>query len=185
MLILEISATILGLLQGLLVMLNKRSNWIFYIFQMLCLICFSWLNNLFGDVINNSIYLVMGFFGFALWHKKKEIKITLCSAREKLLYIGLIGVSTLVLGIILNQTSDPRPFIDAFTTTSSLTATYYMVQKKLDTWIIWFVNDIVYAIEYFLLPDPAYYLVILNLIWTVMAVASYLNWKRIMSGEKQ
>jgi len=185
MFILEIGATILGLLQGLLVMLNKRSNWIFYILQMVCLICFSWLNNLFGDVINNSIYLVMGFFGYVLWHKKKEIKITLCSAREKMFYIGLIGLTTLVMGFILKQTSDPRPFMDAFTTTSSLTATYYMVHKKLDTWIIWFVNDIFYAVQYFFLPDPAYYLVILNVIWTVMAVASYLNWKRIMTGEQQ
>lgn len=184
MLTLEISATVLGLLQGILVMLNKRSNWIFYILQMICLILFSYLNKLFGDVLNNSIYLVMGIFGFILWQKKKEVKITICPMRERLFYIAFILLSTLVLGNILNHTDDPRPFTDAFTTTSSLTATYYMVKKKLDTWIIWFVNDIVYAVQYFLLPNPAYYLFGLNAIWTVMAVASYINWKRIMRGER-
>ena len=62
--ILEIGATILGLIQGLLVMLNKRSNWIFYVLQMAFLIAFSVINHLYGDVVNNSIYFVMGIIGF-------------------------------------------------------------------------------------------------------------------------
>ena len=43
----EIGATILGLIQGILVMLNKRSNWIFYVLQMLLLIIFSIYNKLY------------------------------------------------------------------------------------------------------------------------------------------
>lgn len=182
MLFLEISATVLGLLQGFFVMLNKRSNWIFYILQMICLICFSLGNKLFGDVINNSVYLVMGILGFILWNKKTENKITTCPIKEKICYTAVICISTLILGSILSQTADPRPFTDAFTTTSSFTATYYMVRRKIDTWIIWFINDIFYAIQYFLLPHPAYYLMMLNIIWTTMAVASYVNWLRIMKG---
>jgi len=42
-------------------MLNKRSNWIFYILQMIFLIIFSTLNHLYGDIANNSIYLVMQY----------------------------------------------------------------------------------------------------------------------------
>lgn len=37
----EILATVFGLIQGILVMLNKRSNWIFYSLQMLFLVAFS------------------------------------------------------------------------------------------------------------------------------------------------
>ena len=59
-----------------------------------------------------------------------------------------------------------------------------MVKKKLDTWIIWFVNDIAYVYEYFMLEETAYYLMSLNLIWTFMAVISYLNWSKIMKGAK-
>ena len=76
----EIGATILGLVQGLLVMLNKRSNWIFYVLQMLFLIVFSITNHLYGDMVNNSIYLVMGIIGFILWNKNKDTnKITTAS----------------------------------------------------------------------------------------------------------
>ena len=182
---LELGATILGLIQGVLVMLNKRSNWIFYILQMIFLIVFSSINHLYGDVTNNSIYLVMGIVGYILWNKdSKSSKITSCKLKERIIYLAIIGLGTIVVSLILKNTDDPLPILDAFTTVSSFVATYYMMKKKIDTWIIWFINDIFYAIEYFILPNQALYLFALNIIWTGMAVASYINWKKIMNGEK-
>ena len=183
--LLELGATILGLIQGVLVMLDKRSNWIFYIFQMIFLIIFSSINHLYGDIVNNSIYLIMGVIGFIMWDRsKKTSKITRTGYIEKIIYVLLIIISTIILGFVLKQTDDPLPILDAFTTTSSFVATYYMMKKKIDTWIIWFVNDIFYSIEYFILPDQALYLFALNIIWTFMAVASYINWKKLMKEGK-
>ena len=182
---LEIGATILRLIQGVLVMFNKRSNWIFYILQMAFLILFSSMNHLYGDVVNNSIYLVMGFVGFILWNRNSDTnKITATSKKEKLIYILLIIVGTLGVSTILKNTNDPLPMLDAFTTITSLIATYYMVKKKIDTWVIWFINDIFYAIEYFILPNQAFYLFLLNVVWTLMAVGSYSNWKKLMKEGK-
>lgn len=78
MLGLEISATILGLVQGVLVLLNKRSNWIFYIAQMLCLIFFALANKLYGDMLNSSIYLAFGIVGWFMWNQKNSLTITAC-----------------------------------------------------------------------------------------------------------
>ena len=183
--IFEIGATILGLIQGLLVMLNKRSNWIFYILQMLFLIVFSAMNHLYGDIANNSIYLVMGVIGFILWNKSKDSsKITKASIKEKIVYVSIIAVGTIIMSCVLKNTDDPLPILDSFTTISSLIATYYMMKKKLDTWVIWFINDIFYAIEYFILSDQALYLFALNIVWTFMAIGSYINWNKIMKGQK-
>ena len=176
----ELGATILGLIQGVLVMLNKRSNWVFYVLQMLLLIIFSSINKLYGDIVNNSIYFILGIIGFILWNKKGNDKITKCKIKERIIYIVIILLGTIGLSIILSNTNDPLPILDSFTTISSLVATYYMVKKKLDTWIIWFINDIFYAIEYFILPNQAIYLFGLNIIWTIMAVISYINWEKIM-----
>lgn len=183
--IFEIGATIFGLIQGVLVLLNKRSNWLFYIIQMMFLIVFSITNNLYGDVVNNSVYLIMGVIGFILWNKNKKSNIiTKTSLKEKIVYLIFIALGTLILSSILMNTNDPLPILDSFTTISSLVATYYMIKKKIDTWVIWFINDIFYAIEYFVLPDQALYLFVLNIIWTFMAVGSYVNWNKIMKGQK-
>ncbi|MBR3132462.1 MAG: nicotinamide mononucleotide transporter [Clostridia bacterium] len=177
---LEIGATIFGLIQGVLVMLNKRSNWIAYSIQMILMIIFSLTMHLYGDVVNSSIYLVLGIIGFIIWNRKDEKDIKKCSAKEKLFYISLIGFATMVGFLILNRTDDPLPLLDAFTTVSSFVATYYMMTKRIDTWFIWFINDIFYAIEYFILPEQALSLFILNVLWTVMAVFSYFTWRKIM-----
>lgn len=183
--IFEIGATIFGLIQGLLVMLNKRSNWIFYVLQMIFLTIFSSLNHLYGDIVNNSVYLVMGVIGYILWNENKESNIiTKSTTKEKITYVLLIALGTIILSIILKKTDDPLPALDAFTTVSSLIATYYMIKKKIDTWVLWFINDIFYAIEYFILPNQALYLFALNIIWTIMAVGSYINWNKIMKGQK-
>lgn len=183
--VLEIGATILGLIQGVLVMFNKRSNWIFYSMQMLFLILFSLSMNLYGDVINSSIYLVLGIIGFILWNREDTKKIRKCNNKERIIYISLITIFTTIGYCILKNTDDPLPFLDSFTTVSSLVATFFMMTKKLDTWIIWFINDIFYALEYYILPDQAFYLFLLNIIWTFMAVGSYISWFKIMKKEEK
>ncbi len=178
----EIGATSFGLIQGILVMFNKRSNWLFYIIEMIFMIMFSLINHLYGDIANNSFYLILGVIGFLLWKNEEERTITAATNKERFIYISLMIIGTIVLASILNKTSDPLPILDSFTTISSLVATYYMMRKKIDTWVIWFINDIFYAFEYFILPNQAIYLFILNIIWTFMAIASYISWKKLMKG---
>lgn len=162
-------------------MLNKRSNWIFYIMQLLCLLIFSFINHLYGDVLNNVIYLVIGIIGFILWDKNKySSKISYCTKKERFIYVIIIVVSTIILKFVLSNTNDPLPLLDSFTSVSSFVATYYMLRRKIDAWIIWFFNDVMYAVEYFILPNQAIYLFLLNIIWTFLAIASYYNWKKIM-----
>lgn len=180
----EIGATIFGLLQGWLAMLNKRSNWIAYGIQMMLMIVFSLSMKLYGDVANNTFYLGVAVVGFVIWNKKANNDIQKCSFKERIIYILFIIVATLCLSNMLSKTDDPLPLLDAFTTVSSFVATYYMMVKKIDTWILWFINDVFYAIEYFILPDQALYLFLLNVVWTFMAVGSYINWKKVMKEKE-
>ena len=181
----EILAVIFGLIQGVLVMLNKKSNWIFYIAQMILMVAFSWINNLWGDVALNCWFIVQGVIGMIMWNKEDNVPITTYSSREwgKWLFYALLGF--LGLMFILTKTNDPVPAMDAFTTVGALFATFMMAKKKLETWVIWFIIDIAYVIQYFMIPDQAWYLMGLNVIWTGMAVASYANWKRLMSKSEE
>ena len=68
---LEAICTILGLIQGVLVAINKRSNWIFYLLQMAGLFIFSLINHLYGDMINDAVYFAIGIVGLIRWGQKK------------------------------------------------------------------------------------------------------------------
>ena len=175
----EIIATVMGLIQGVLVWANKRANWIFYCLQYIFMGIFSIQNHLYGDLTNSAVYFLVGVAGWFLWNKgSKMLKIKRCTGRERIAYIAALTVGTGVLYFILKPTNDPLPLLDSFTTVSGYVATYLMLTKKTDTWVIWFINDMFYIAEYCMLPNQAWYLMGLNVIWTAMAVGSFITWRR-------
>lgn len=182
----EIITTLMGLIQGTLVWANKRSNWIFYCLQYVFLGIFSYTAHLYGDVTNSIFYFCVGVIGWILWNKNKEERpIRKCSNMERVVYSVIIAFSTVIVYIILINTKDPLPFLDAITTTTSYVATFYMVTKKIDAWILWFINDILYVSEYWLLPNQALYLMALNIIWTGMAIGSFMTWNKIYKKQEE
>lgn len=70
--IFEILAVIAGFMQGILIMLNKKSNWIFYIIQMSLMVIFSMINHLWGDVVINCLFIGYGVYGLISWNREQS-----------------------------------------------------------------------------------------------------------------
>lgn len=182
---LEISITILGLIQGVLAMLNKRISWLVYAIQMVLLVSFSWIAHLYGDTLQNFVYFFICLWGYYMWKKDSPAeKITTCTNISRISWILIIAIVTAAGWFALSSTDDPLPFTDSFTTTTTVVALLLMASHKLETWIVWFFNDIAYMYQYFNLPDQALYLFGLYIVWTVMAIVSFINWYRIYKNEK-
>ena len=180
----EILAAILGLIQGVLVMLNKRSNWLVYAAQMVALVIFSYQVKLYGDMLQNIFYFFFCLFSWWMW-KEGGIaeKIKMLSNKDRLITLGFIIGGIAISGLCLSNTNDPMPFTDSFTTVTTLVGLFLMSIRRVEAWIVWFVNDIAYMYQYFNLPDQALYLFGLYIIWTVLAVATLINWLRIYNKE--
>jgi nicotinamide mononucleotide transporter len=179
----EILAVIFGLLQGITVALNKRYNWIFYIIQMVFMCIFSYTNHLYGDTFNSFVYIFFGIYGWLSWGSP-ESKITYLNKNQRIFILLTIFLGYIILRTYLQGTNDPLPQIDSFSTVTSIIATVLMICRKVETWILWFVNDIVYVVQYWMLPDQAFYLMFLNIIWTGLAVYSYIKWVKITNNEE-
>ena len=179
----EIIATVLGLIQGVLVMFNKRSNWLVYAAQMVALVIFSYQAKLYGDMWQNAFYFFFCLYSWFMWGTEKCSKISLESNQSRLVLLGVIAFFTIAGGLILSRTDDPMPFTDSFTTTTTFLALYLMLLRKVEAWIVWFFNDVAYMYQYFYLPDQALYLFGLYIIWTILAVATFINWMRLYDKE--
>jgi len=128
----------------------------------------------------------MGFVGWALWNQK-EIKLTQASevqddinrwtANQHLLNIVLSLIVAIVLGYLFkNYTDQVNPYVDAFTTTFSLAATYMVTKKVLENWLYWIVID---AVSIYLYSERGLYLsAVLFGIFTILAVIGFVSWKR-------
>ena len=181
----EILAVLAGLIQGVLIMLNKKSNWYFYLAQMMLLVVFSTINNLWGDVAMNTLFVAYGIYGLVSWNKEgDENGVEVLTHTQKLRTIAATLFLWTISYVFLIHTNDPLPLLDSITTAGGLVATYLMVKHKLEAWITWFIVDVLYVAQYWLLPDQALYLMGLNVVWTVMAVISYINWKKLYNENK-
>ena len=188
---LEIVTSIFGLIQSILIMLNKKENWFFYLLNISALMIFSLTAKLYGDVLENSIYLLIGLFGLFNWYSKnisskivKNNKIHWMTSKERIIYFIIFIVISLLIYIWLIHTDDPLALLDAVTTGLSFVATITMATKKVDSWIYWLIDDILMAITYFLLPDKALWLMSLNIIWLFLAIATIYSWSRLAKNGK-
>ena len=110
-------------------------------------------------------------------------KIKMLTNKDRVFTVGFTVAMTLLIGFSLSLSDDPLPYTDAFTTVTTFVGLFLMSLRRVEAWIVWFFNDIAYMYQYFNLPDQALYLFGLYIIWTILAVATFINWLRIYNEE--
>ena len=173
----EIIAVIFGVIQSVLVLFNKRFNWIFYVLQMIFLALFSYGVGLYGNVALNCLYIFFGFWGWATWGKDNSRPTFFTKNDMKLIVLLPIIATAATTAFVLNLPGEFKLF-DIATVATSIIATVLMVKHKVEAWVIWFVNDILYIVTYFQLPNQPIYLIVMYIFWTIMAIASFVSWKK-------
>lgn len=142
----------------------------------------------FGDMTMNAYYSIMSLYGWYKWSAKTnepEIKITRTNTREKLIGLGLFGL-TMVITYLVYKFFDYKleipNYIDIFTSGLFFTAMWYMALKKIENWTLWIIGDCI------VVPLFAYrglgMLSLQYLIFTILAVYAYLEWKKIIQERK-
>lgn len=122
---------------------------------------------LYPDMLLQVFFLITNIIGWWRWtHPKeeeadarKELKVSYMKGRERLLTLSVAAVGTFLLGNFAGRLHYwfPRlfslpsayPFVDSFIMIMSILATFYMIHKKIECWIIWLLVDIVAAVLYY------------------------------------
>ena len=137
----------------------------------------------FGDMVVNFYYSVMSIYGWYIWSRpttdNSVLPISRTSKREKLIGLMLFIVTIVVIFVVYRifaQAIEVENYIDVFTSGIFFTAMYFMALKKIENWTLWIVADIIS------IPLYAYrglgILSLQFLIFTIMAVMAYIEWKK-------
>ena len=103
---------------------------------------------LYGETMLNAIYYIpMQFYGFYVWSKNmnedtKEVAKRHMSARGRIVSLLALTAGTVIYGFILKKLGDPLPFIDSFTTVSSVVAMIVSVKMFSEQWWLWIAVDV-------------------------------------------
>jgi len=138
----------------------------------------------FADMTMNVYYSVMSVYGWYKWTSKSNgpnLEITRTTHREKvigvLLFIATALITYLVYKFFDYKLEIPN-YIDIFTSGLFFTAMWYMALKKIENWTLWIIGDCI------VVPLFAYrglwMLSLQYLIFTILAIMAYLEWKRTL-----
>ncbi len=127
---------------------GKLSAYIFGLINSILYAIISYQARLYGETMLNALYYVpMQFVGFYIWSKnmntetheviKKHMKNS-----GRILMVLAIVVSTIGYGFVLQYMGDVMPFVDAFTTVSSVVAMIVSVRMFAEQWWIWIAVDV-------------------------------------------
>lgn len=166
----------------------KRSIlcWLFAFIGSALFVYLCYIGNLYIESVLQFFYVAMAVVGWLTWKNSNsdESQIKKWGLNKHLINIVLSGVTALLIGYIFDKyTAQANPYIDAFTTCYSLSATYMVTKKIIGNWLYWIVIDLV---SIYLYAQRDYYLTAVQYgLFTLLAVYGYKVWRKEYKLQKQ
>lgn len=123
---------------------------------------------LYPDMFLQVFFFITNLMGWWRWShpkpveedRKRELKVSFMSIQTLSIFVVIALAGTFVFGsfadnlhtlfpTVFSQRS-AFPYLDSFVTVMSIVATYLMVQKKAECWLVWIVVDAVATYMYFM-----------------------------------
>ncbi len=127
---------------------GKLSSYIFGLINCILYAIISYKAKLYGETMLNVVYYIpMQFVGFYIWSKNmnketNEVKKRHMNCKKRIFWLLMMIVFTVLYGLILKYLNDAMPFVDSFTTISSVIAMIISVGMYSEQWWIWILVDI-------------------------------------------
>ena len=136
---------------------------------------------LFSDALLQVFFFVVQVYGWWVWYHARDnaglVKVEWMSVRSRLAWAAVIALVTIGEGWYLaHHTTDSAPWMDANTTAMSVVAQYLLSIRKIETWVLWIVTDVVQIGLYYwkgLYPTTGLYLLFL-----VISAFGLHEWRR-------
>lgn len=127
---------------------GKLSAYLFGLVNCVLYAIISYEAKLYGETMLNAIYYVpMQFVGFYVWSKNlneetNEVNKRHMTNKGRILLLIVMLAGTFVYGLLLEKLGDAMPYVDAFTTVSSVVAMIISVRMFAEQWWIWVAVDV-------------------------------------------
>lgn len=189
---------LLGLISGIIaVVLSARANlwsWPIGIVNVILSFFLFFQSQLYPDMFLQIFFLVTNIIGWWRWanprtgeeDKKNELRVSYMTRIQIMLCVTVVISGTVVLGLFASRLHEwipavfalpsAAPFQDSFILAASILAQYFMMQKKVECWIIWFLVDALATYVYFSRNLMLYS--VLYFAFCFIALYALYNWRK-------
>lgn len=187
--VLEIIVFIFGIVS---VWFAKKENILVYPTGLVATIITTYLlfqANYLGDMLINVYFSILSIYGWVSWSKKtddsKNLTISRTNKTQKIIGFTLFLITIFVVFSIyfyFDYEINFDNYFDIFTSGIFFAAMWFMAIKKIENWTLWIIGDII------VVPLYAYrglgMLSLQYLIFTILAILAYLQWKKILNNKQ-
>ncbi len=145
----ELSVLLSGLLCVGLIAVGRREGYLIGLYNSLTYSILAYGNGLYGEVYLNLLFFVpTGVIGFLMWRRHTSPDKTVVMRRldwsRRALVAAACVLSTVVLGLVLGRNPDQNtPFLDATTNVLAVAATFLMMGRYKEQWLLYIVLNVV------------------------------------------
>ncbi|REC44680.1 nicotinamide riboside transporter PnuC [Chryseobacterium pennipullorum] len=156
---------------------------------------------LLGDCLINVYYTIMSVYGWVLWSKNSKdhihVEVTWATRKEWVYAVILFILSLAFVTLIyyykpyidhMESSSfgldhlDWANWLDVLTTSIFLVGMWFMAKQRIENWIFWIIGDLI-CIPMMIFKGLGITSV-QYLVFTIMAILGYLNWKKSFKEKK-
>ena len=153
--------------------------WIFAFIGSALFVYLCYIGELYIESILQFFYVVMAVVGWMSWKKSESENSSIIKWGMNYHFLNIVisGFIAFILGYVFdNYTNQANPYVDAFTTCYSLSATFMVTRKILGNWIYWIVIDLV---SIYLYAQRDYNLTAVQYgLFTILAVFGFIAWRK-------
>ena len=158
---------------------GKRITWPWWALSSAMYGVFFFQVDLFASAVLQIVFIIAAIFGWFGWAPTGAVPGNLSNRNR--LYLSLVTFfSVALLSPVLSNIGAAATWSDAFILIGSLVAQVMMIYEKYESWIVWFVVDLVGTIEYALLGY--WFTAVLYAMFTVVAVVGWKRWNDSLSN---
>jgi len=179
----ELSGALLGILYIFFSIKQHILTWPVGLLTSVLYIIVFFKSGFYADMGLQFYYVFISIYGWYYWlkggDKKEEEDLPVRKITRDVLVkstLATVLIYAFILFILIRFTDSTVPFMDSFTTALSIIATWMLAKKYIEHWYIWIIVDSVSAGLY--VYKNLYPTVILFLIYTVMTIIGYFEWKK-------
>lgn len=142
---------------------------------------------LFAESGLNVYYLVMSFYGWWLWIKRKgqpPLQVGWSTKREWLITAGIVVSGFVLLYLILAHfTSSTVPAWDAWVSATAWAGMWLLARRRIENWVLLNISNLFAIPLLFHKGLPLYGL--LTIFLFIVAILGYLEWRKILKQQNQ
>lgn len=182
----DATVSLSGILCVGLIAIGRREGYLIGLYNSLSYSIISYNNALFGEVyLNLLFFLPTGILGFVMWSRhmrqSKTVEMRQLNRAQRLVVVVICIAFSFGLGHLLKQNDQQNtPFIDATTNVLSVVATFLMMWRYKEQWLLYIIINIITIVMWYIRfkagGEAGDLMILMWSLFLLNAIYGYWNW---------